>query len=273
MEKLNLSIWSGYYFDIPPEKALARLKKHGVSIIELSDDHGKMLIEREGEPYEIGKKFAAYAKELGVIIPQGHLWLGCRLVSNPDGVNILKRWIDLYESIGIQNMVLHLDVYNMNEKTIEEIHAANLEKLKDIATYIKGKDIYICLENLFRRGSDHVEQLLEVIRRLDSNQFGITLDTGHLNIVKTTTQRDFILAAGRHLRALHINDNEGNADQHLMPFGRGNVDFAEVVKALKEIGYKGIFNYELPGEALNCPRPIRDRKLRYILQGYRYLIR
>ncbi len=271
--ELPLSIWSGYYFDISPEKALARLKKHGISVVELSDDHGKMLIEREGEPKEIGRKFSEYAKKLGISIPQGHLWLGCRLVSNPDAVTTLKRWIDLYEGIGIKNMVLHLDVYHMEDKSIEEIHAANLEKLKELAEYIKGKDIYICLENLFRRGSDHVEQLLELIEKLGSDQFGITLDTGHLNIVKTTSQRDFILKAGKHLRALHINDNEGKSDQHLMPFGRGNVDFAEVVKALKEIGYKGIFNYELPGEALTCPRPIRDRKLRYILQGYRYLMK
>lgn len=270
---LELSIWSGYYYDLSPEKALARLKKRGVTVTELSDDHGKMLIERPGDPREIGRAFGAYARELGMTIPQGHLWLGCRLVSNPDAVEILKKWIDLYEAIGIKNMVLHLDVYNMEDKSIAEIHAANLEKLKEIDDYITGRNIRICLENLFRRGIDHIDQLLMMLERIGSDQFGITLDTGHLNIVKTTSQRDFILAAGSALHALHINDNEGEKDQHLMPFGRGTVDFAEVIAALKEIGYNGIFNYELPGEALFCPLMVRDRKLRYIKEGYRYLMK
>lgn len=270
---LEFSIWSGYYYDLSPEQALARLKKRGISATELSDDHGKMLIERSGDPREIGRTFGDYAKTLGMAIPQGHLWLGCRLVSNPEAVDILKKWIDLYEAIGIQNMVLHLDVYNMEDKSIEEMHAANLEKLKEIADYIAGRDICICLENLFRRGIDHIDQLLMMLEQIGSEQFGITLDTGHLNIVKTTSQRDFILAAGSALRALHINDNEGEKDQHLMPFGRGTVDFSEVVQALKEIGYNGIFNYELPGEALFCPLFVRDRKLRYIKEGYGYFMK
>ncbi len=266
---MELSVWSGYYHDLSPEEAILRFKKCGISAIELSTEHGEMLLER-GDSVSVGKAFGQFAVEQGIQITQGHLWLQARIVSNPEAVSVLKRWIDLYTEIGIRNMVLHMDVYNMEACSIEEMHNRNVEKLKELAEYIRGRDVYICLENLFRRGADHIEQLLEVIDRVDSPRFGITLDTGHLNMVKTSSQYDFILTAGKKLRAIHIADNDGSADQHLMPFGRGTVDFAEVVRALREVGYEGVFNYEIPGEN-HAPLPIRDKKLLYIRDTYRYL--
>lgn len=268
---MKLSIWSSYYIELSPEDALARFKQNGISAVELSDEHGLALIERGDDVVATGRAFGEYARSIGMQITQGHLWLKCRIVSNPDALDILKRWIDLYDAIGIKNMVLHADVYNMEDRSIAEMHDANVEKLREIAAYIEGRDFHICIENLFRRGMDHIDQLLSLLERVGSDRFGITLDTGHLNMVRTTTQRDFILTAGEKLRAIHIADNEGAADQHLMPFGRGTVDFVEVVHALREVGYGGVFNYEIPGEN-HCPLPVRDMKLKYIIDGYNYLM-
>ncbi len=46
----------------------------------------------------------------------------------------------------------------------------------------------------------------------------------------------------------------------MMPFGKGNVNFAEVVKALREIDYEGLFNLEIPGERL-APLEVQGYKL------------
>ena len=77
--------------------------------------------------------------------------------------------------------------------------------------------------------------------------------------------------AGHRLHALHIADNEGKTDQHMMPYGRGNVDFAEVVAALREVDYHGLFNLEIPGERL-APLPVLGYKLEYIRKCYKYLM-
>lgn len=268
---MELSVWSSYYLELTPEEAIARFKQNGINAVELSDEHGLALIERSENVQQTGRAFGEYARSIGMQITQGHLWLKCRIVSNPEAVAIVKQWIDLYEAIGIKNMVLHADVYNMEDKSIEEIHDANVEKFREIAAYIEGRDIHICIENLFRRGMDHIDQLLSIISRVSSSHLAVTLDTGHLNMVRTTSQRDFILTAGDKLRAIHIADNEGAADQHLMPFGRGTVDFVEVVRALREVGYQGVFNYEIPGEN-HCPLPVRDMKLKFIIDGYNYLM-
>lgn len=268
---MELSIWSSFYGELSPEDALARLKENGIPAAELSDEHGLALLQRSDDVQATGRAFGEYARSIGMQLTQGHLWLKCRLVSNPEAVGIIKRWIDLYEAIGIKNMVLHADVYNMENWSIETMHDANVERFREIAAYIEGKDFHICIENLFRRGMDHIDQLLSLIHRVGSDHLAVTLDTGHLNMARTTSQREFILTAGDKLRAIHIADNEGAADQHLMPFGRGTVDFVEVVRALKEIGYQGVFNYEIPGEN-RCPLPMRDKKLKYIIEGYHYLM-
>ena len=76
---------------------------------------------------------------------------------------------------------------------------------------------------------------------------------------------------GEKLKALHIADNHGQLDDHLMPFNGGEIDFTEVVKSLKEIGYQGLFNLEIPGER-RIPLQLRDAKLQYVKAAYAYLM-
>ena len=54
-----------------------------------------------------------------------------------------------------------------------------------------------------------------------------------------------LLELGSHLRALHIQDNWGTSDAHVMPMV-GIVNFDQIIKALIEIGYKGFFSFEAP---------------------------
>lgn len=92
---------------------------------------------------------------------------------------------------------------------------------------------------------------------------GICLDTGHLNIAKGNPE-DFITDTGKLLKALHIADNLGENDDHMLPFGRGTVDWKSVMRALGKISYGGLFNFEVPGER-KCPIEIRIAKLDYAL--------
>lgn len=266
----KLSMWSSYYIDLSPEEAILEMKKNGYSYSELSDEHGKMLLDR-GEPREVGAAFKKFLEKENFHILQGHLWLECRLCSMENALEILYPWLDLYEAIGIKNCVLHCDnMMDYPELSDEEIIARNMHQLKQVEAYIQDKDLCICLENLlFTFGS--VDALLSMVNQLDGKHFGICLDTGHLNLTEKD-QRHFILKAGKRLRALHIADNEGEKDQHLMPFGKGSVDFTEIVKALREINYQGLFNLEIPGER-KAPLEIRGYKMEYVKKCYDYLMK
>ena len=183
----------------------------------------------------------------------------------------LLKWIDLYAAIGIKNAVLHCDgIAAEKDLPAEEKYARNVEKLKIVEAHIKEKGyaIRICLENLIGLFCT-VDELNNLIDRLDDTCFGICLDTGHLNL-KDKDQSGFIRKAGKRLRALHIADNEGERDQHMMPYAKGNIKWEPVVKALNEIGYSELFNLEIPGERL-APLPVRGYKLEFIRKCYEYM--
>lgn len=267
----KLSVWSSYYIELSPEDAVREFKKYGYSCSELSDEHGEMLLHR-GEPKAVGAAFRKFLEEEHFEMKQGHLWLKCKICSDPGMPENLFPWLDLYEAIGVENAVLHCDPMIGEPDLSEEArHARNLAALKKIQDYLEAHQmkLRICLENLRLRFYS-VEELLSLVTKLSPDHFGICLDTGHLNLTEKNP-RHFILAAGKYLRALHIADNEGETDQHLMPYGRGNVDIAAVVQALREIDYHGYFNYEIPGER-KAPLPILGYKLDYIRKCYDYLM-
>lgn len=86
-----------------------------------------------------------------------------------------------------------------------------------------------------------------------------------------------IKECGNRLLATHISDNDGSGDQHYIPFN-GNINWKDVISALKDINYKGAFNLEIPGESripmksLMAPLEIRDAKLKYATEVLKYIM-
>lgn len=275
---MKLSVWSSYYVELKIEDAIKRFIENGIFCSELSDEHGAELLNRSENVVETGKLFAEFLSDNNFEITQGHLYLRIKICSDDTAIETLYRWIDLYEAIGVKNMVLHCDNMVGSSFSRQEKVEKNIEKLRLLAEYVKDKDITICLENLRPHSPEEqelvdrsVDDLLYIIDRIGSDRFGICLDTGHLHLTDKN-QREFILKAGSKLKALHIANNEGVTDQHMMPFSRGTVDFIEVVKTLREINYKGLFNLEIPGER-RAPIEILDYKLHYIKKVFEYLIK
>ena len=256
----TLAVWTSYYYDLTPEDAVLELKRNGIMAAELSDEHGEVLLRR-GDPRKVGAAFRRFVEDEGFTMTQGHLWLRIRLCAEGAYEQLLS-WIDLYEAIGIENAVLHVDQLRDEEISDEERFARNRVILEKLAADLQGRRFRLCLENLsgFVANADG---LLRLIEGLDPANFGICLDTGHLHLRGSDSQRDFILRVGSRLHALHIANNDRSRDQHLLPYAIvGGVDFEEVVAALREIDYKGLFNYEIPGER-KAPMPILGEKLRY----------
>lgn len=274
----KLSIWSFYYYELSPEEAVEEFIKNGINCSELSGEHGLELLNRDVDVVSTGKKFAQFINERNFEISQGHLWLKVKLCSDDDAIDKLYRWIDMYEAIGIKNMVLHYDRLSGTGLSRRERADKNIEKLKILAEYIKNKNITICLENLSPNIPDvkelighNADDLLYIIEHVGSEKFGICLDTGHLNLTENS-QREFILKAGKKLKALHIADNQGRSNQHMMPYTRGTVDFKEVVEALREVDYHGLFNLEISGES-HIPLELRNEKIKFIKACYDYLMK
>ena len=260
------AMWTSFLIEMSPEEMARAFAEKGWREMELSDEHGAMLMER-GDPTAVGEAFRRHAEDLGVAFPQGHLWLSCDVVAeNQDEIlDRLKPWLDLFVAAGVKAGVLHPGGHKMTKAGAapERVRELRLRGMAEAAAHVAGEDFLICLENCPPTAST-ADELVDIIEAVGSDRLAICLDTGHLNISKgNENQGDFIRRAGDRLKALHIADNEGATDQHLMPYGRGTVDWEDVVAALKAIGYAGLFNFEIPGEN-RCPVEARLAKLDYL---------
>ena len=272
---MNISMWSGFFYDLTPEKAVQQLAKADYRFMELSTEHSEKLLAQGNDPEKIGKIFGAFSSEQGVSVLQGHLYIKADLC-DPAAVTLLKKWLDMYQAVGIRSAVLHAS--GGAELSPERQFALRVAHLNELTRHIRGGDLTICLENLGSCEACYTtEGLLKMINAVDdSSRLGICLDTGHLHRVNFQQLDfqdfgDFIRAAGSRLKALHINGNNGLLDDHLMPFtGRKSHDWKPVMQALSEIGYDRLFNMELPGES-HVPLPVRMLKLEYLKKLCAYM--
>lgn len=274
MLKIPYSMWSGMFNDLSPEGAVDELAAAGFTHAELSLEHGRVLLRREGTPTEIGAALKAYATDRGFAFIQGHLDLDLMLTERKD-LEELKRWLELFAAIGIRSAVLHAT--GASDEPHERQLALRSAALRELLTHIEGLDLVICLENLFSnpmvRTADGILELIEASG--GSDQLGICLDIGHLHRanfhgVTGQTSREFIQKAGSRLKALHIQDNHGENDDHLLPFTVKGLDWKMLMQALEENGYDRLFNMELPGES-HAPLAVRRLKTRYAKELTQYL--
>jgi len=105
--------------------------------------------------------------------------------------------------------------------------------------------VTICLENMPHRNFSMAkpEKVLQLAKLLDDPHFAVCLDFGHVATQENMSVADQIRLLGDKLQAVHIHDNGGEKDEHLWP-GAGIIDWAEAMKALREIGYTGVFSLE-----------------------------
>lgn len=264
-------MWTSYLFDCAPEEMVERFAEKGWFHLELSTEHGERLLER-GDPVAAGREFARFAADRGVSLPQGHLWLTCDIAADeqPQVLDRLEKWLDLFVAAGVRAAVLHPGGNEMRRRNDppEAILESQVRALRRLCDRTRGTDLVICLENV--SGAPEAEDLLAIISAAGAENLGICLDTGHLHMA-SGDQAGFIRRANSRLQALHIADNEGQSDQHLMPYGRGTVDWKIVMEALKSLPYTGLLNMEIPGEN-RAPLEIRLAKLDYLKEVARFMI-
>jgi sugar phosphate isomerase/epimerase len=91
---------------------------------------------------------------------------------------------------------------------------------------------------------DTMTRWAELHQRVAHPRFGLTIDLGHLHCLGETPVAPHLRHWRDWLWNVHIEDMRRGVHDHLM-FGEGEMDFAEVMAALAEIGYTGGVHVEL----------------------------
>lgn len=262
------AVWTSYFAELEPEEMVRTFAEKGWHHLELSDEHARELLAR-GDTAKTGAKFRKFAQEHGVSFPQGHLKIAAD-VAPPEQkafdeiIDELKHWIDLFVAVGVRAAVIHPGGDDFRQQGGDEGKILDLQvhALTILSRHSAGSGMVFCLENLSKPPADTAEHLLAIIAAAPEAEVGICLDTGHLHMAGGDPG-EFVRQAGSSLLALHIDDNDGSSDQHLLPYARGTVPWENLMPALREVGYSGLFNFEIGGET-RCPLPVRLAKLDYV---------
>lgn len=85
---------------------------------------------------------------------------------------------------------------------------------------------------------------------------GITLDVGHVPCTETISAGDAIRRYGSSLRTVHLDDTRDGVHEHLQ-IGEGSLDWPDILRALREVGFTGIASVELSRHSHAAPEAAR----------------
>jgi len=270
------------YIDKPICEALKALHGCGWEWFELSTEHLHQIESDRAQQARIAEVLETL-DELAIRMPQAHahLWGD---VAHPDAsrrqadIDTVRREMVCCAALGVKTVVVHPGAGNGYTTAGErrELHRLNRECFTGLADHAAELGLRIALENMMdskrtgRRGfGARPEELIDLLADLDHPALGICFDTSHAH-VQALDCGEAIRQFGPLICATHISDNNGSGDRHLTP-GGGTIDWPSVVAALRDIGYTGIFNLEIPGEEHPVPE-ILEMKVRHARDVAAWLI-
>lgn len=120
-------------------------------------------------------------------------------------------------------------------------HADRIDQLTRTLSVLvefgEAHSVRVAVENIDEPYSQKI--LTALFTRIDDLSF--CFDTGHAHLWASWDA--YLPRFADRLTALHIHDNNGEADEHLIP-GDGAIDFVRLVKLLKACGYAGYLGLE-----------------------------
>ena len=240
------------------EKAIELIAKAGFDAFDLSmfrmanADYKTHTVSPTDHPFS-GAEYAKFVKRLkqvgldnGIVCNQSH----APFPSCYDGMlDYLKRAIECTAIAGGEICIIHPD----NNRTAEQ----NAEFYFELLPVAKEYGVKIATENMWNWDSwgqpdshatpaacSHHDDFLAHIKAVNDPYLVACLDIGHAEMRGLDTDcAKMIHTLGDSLQALHIHDNDMWHDSHQIPFSM-NINFDTVVKALKDIDYKGYFTLE-----------------------------
>ena len=166
-------------------------------------------------------------------------------------------------ALGAPPCIMHsVSTIHHPDETPERMRALNLAFFTKLIPHAEQYGVTVALETFGdamangERVIDFFGDVTELKAQYDALPTArktLCMDTGHTHkaaAVKPSVMDtvDAIRYLGNDITVLHLNDNNGATDQHLPPHyagKNGGLDWKAVMQALSDVGYSGIYNFEL----------------------------
>lgn len=165
-------------------------------------------------------------------------------------LDYLIRCVDLAAAMGAEVCSLWSG-HNTDDLPEEHVWDLLLEGLEKVVAHGEACGVTIAMEPEPGMFIETLDEFLRLSQFLVGRRFGLALDVGHLMVTGETPIGDQIRRVGPHLATVAIEDMVAGVHDHL-PFGQGDIDFAEVFDALSDVGYDGLVSVELSRASPNA---------------------
>lgn len=200
------------------------------------------------------------------------------LFSSPEGAEKYRelslRAIEITHILGASWAVIHpMDDPDAPLGDLDAQIRYNLRILDREMELCAKLNVGFAFENIFdqpkrRRFGIKAMELLALIEACHSPLVGACWDVGHGNLTMDH-QDSAIMRLGPHIKALHIHDNNGKDDLHMLPF-TGTVQWESVMHALYASGCQADLIFETGFSRM--PDSLKDDGLRACMSIGRHLV-
>lgn len=221
--------------DIPD--CLARVEALGLDGVELS------LHESFQRPHCTQEDLRLLSERRPAQQLSAHLWHD---LAAEDGVRAaLLHWLRVCETAGIDDLVVHGGSYPDQRMGLARVRGV----FTDVLPAFAAAGVTLHLENHYAYTYRDCQELFSTpdefadVLSLDSPALRCCFDTGHGHMTRNSV--DLIRAMGDRLDYVHLADNRGIDDDHLM-YRQGTVDWDGVFTELQRRDFAGTVCVEFP---------------------------
>ena len=250
---LKTGIVSSAYFHYDDyETGLYELKNDGY---DCCDYHGFIHADSplyEFDDYKLERYLGDILKEAskcGISFCQMHAQWPLKCSTEDEvlhSMEVMKKSVRSASFLECPNVVIHTFApfgweQEVDKKKTFEI---NVRIFSEISDYAKAYGITVCIENLPFRNLEisKVDTVIKLIQTVDRPNCKMCFDVGHAHVFNDDIVKD-IKNIGSYLQVLHVHDNNGLFDSHLMPW-QGSINWTAFIKAIKDVNFKGCISLE-----------------------------
>ena len=254
--KKSISIWA--FPGLKIKEAMELAKKAGFEAVELAlDEEGEISLNSSQKEIE---NVASMAKQIGLDISglaTGLFWKYSMTSNKKENVNkareVCRKMLDTARWLGTDGILVipggvGADFIPGYEVVSYDLAYERARKaLKEVAPYAEEKKVYVGVENVWNKFLLSPLEMKQFIDEINSPFVGVYFDVG--NVVINGYPEQWIRILGKRIKRVHFKDFKsavGNLNG-FVDLLEGDVNWHEVIKALKEVGYNGYVTAEFFG--------------------------
>jgi protein FrlC len=249
---MKLSVSTAVYYRYSLVESIKRIAELGYNAVEIwgGRPHAFPDDMTDSKINEIKKSIREYDLEISGLIPAQFRYptnLGIEDEKIREAsISYINHSINIADRLGIKYVSVcpGFTLFGKSRGLGSDLLKNSLYKILEHAA--KFNNIEILIEPAHKLETNiiiFIEDSLKLLEEINKPSLGIVLDTGHINVNKELFS-DAVRLLGDHIKHIHIDDNHGYNDDHLIP-GEGNINFEKVILDLKKINYKGFLTVEL----------------------------